>query len=262
MKTEQSDYIVNKIGAKILLKSTKSYTVFVEESGNLEMMLLFILLAEHNDKDKLKKSLAEYYKEEDQNVVSEKFDEFLKSEDSDRIFKAENYELYFGQMAYCRLVDNALCYFKDVLSEVVRKQPKVLKSSKEKETYEFILSFDTIDELRTSLSDKKIKELFYGSIEDIKKFFLDRLGVKLFDEESDEKDFSMVIKQRNLIIHNRGIISQELADEFVSFKDIVGQNILFKYKQLSNINKIINNLIIEIDIKLREKFKLETITIE
>ena len=261
MKTEETDYIVNKIGAKILLKSTASYTVFVEESGNLEMMLLFILFAEHNDRDNLKKSLSEYY-EEDQNVVSEKLVDFLKSEDSNRIFNAENYELYFGQMAYCRLVDNSLCYFKDILSEVVKKQPKVLKSSKEEETHEFILSFETIDELRRSLSDKKIKELFYGSIEDIKKFFLDRLGIKLFDNDADEKNFSMVIKQRNLIVHNRGIVTQELAEEFFIYKDNVGQNISFGYEQLSNINKIINNLIIEIDIKLREKFKLETISIE
>ena len=150
------------------------------------------------------------------------------------------------------------CYFKDVLSEVVVKEPRVLKSSKEKESYDFMLSFGTIEELKKALSDKKIKELFYGSIEDIKKYFLDRLGIKLFDNDTDEKDFSMVIKQRNLIVHNRGIITQELADEFPVFKELVGQQLLFKYDQLSIINGLINNLIIEVDIKLRKKFNLET----
>ena len=141
---------------------------------------------------------------------------------------------------------------------MVIKEPRILKSSKEKESYDFILSFDSAEKLKKALSDKKIKELFYGSIEDIKKFFQERLGVKLFDNESDEKNFSMAIKQRNLIVHNRGIITEELADEFPVFKKIIGQNILYTYERLSVINEIINNLIIEIDIKLREKFKLET----
>ena len=92
----------------------------------------------------------------------------------------------------------------------------------------------------------------------IKKFFLNRLGVKLFDNEKDEKDFSMVIKQRNLIVHNRGVITQELADEFSVFREMVGQELMFKYDRLSIINGLINNLIIEIDIKLREKFDLKT----
>ena len=221
-------------------------------------MLMFILFAEHNDKGKLKEQLSEIYKEGNPNIVSEKLETFFKSKESDVIFDINSYELYFGQMAYCRLVDNALCYFKDVLSEVVVKEPRVLKSTKEKENYDFILSFETIDELKKALSDKKIKELFYGNIEDIKKFFLNRLGVKLFDNEKDEKDFSMVIKQRNLIVHNRGVITQELADEFSVFREMVGQELMFKYDRLSIINGLINNLIIEIDIKLREKFDLKT----
>ncbi len=258
MKSTHSDIVINKTGVKVLLRNTTSYKTFIEESVNLEFMLIFILFAEHNDKGKLKNQLVEVFKEEKPNVASEKLEKFLQSEQSDAIFDINNYELYFGQMAYCRIVDNALCYFKDALSEVVVKEPRVLKSSKEKESYDFMLSFNNISELRKALSDKKIKELFYGSIEDIKKYFLDRLGIKLFDNEKDEKDFSLAVKQRNLIVHNRGIITQEFADEFPAFKEIVGQNLLFKYERLSIINGLINNLIIDIDIKLREKFDLTT----
>lgn len=258
MKEKHPDIVLNKFGTKVLIRNTASYGTFINESVNLEFMLMFILFAEHNDKDKLKSQLAELFKEEDPSVASEKLETFFKSEDSDAIFDMNSYELYFGQMAYCRLVDNALCYFKDVLSEVVVKEPRVLKSKKEKESYDFMLSFENIDELKKALSDKKIKELFYGSIEDIKKYFLVNLGIKLFDNESEEKDFTMATKQRNLIVHNRGIITQELADEFPTFKEIVGQQLLFKYDKLSIINESINNLIIEIDIKLREKFNLET----
>ena len=257
MKENHPDIVLSKFRTKVLLKKTASYRTFINESANLEFMLMFILFAEHNNKDKLKSQLTELFKEEKPSIISEKLETFFKSEDSDAIFDLDSYELYFGQMAYCRIVDNALCYFKDILSEVVLKEPDVLKSSKEKESYDFILSFGTIEELKKALSDKKIKELFYGSIEDIKKYFINRLGIKLFDKESDEKEFSMVIKQRNLIVHNRGTITQDLADEFPAFKEIVGQQLLFKYEQLSIINGIINNIIVELDIRLREKFDLE-----
>jgi hypothetical protein len=164
MKDNHPDIVLNKFGTKVLLRNTASYGTFIKETVNLEFMLMFILFAEHNDKEKLKSQLTELFKEENPSVISEKLETFFKSEDSDAIFDLNSYELYFGQMAYCRIVDNALCYFKDVLSEVVLKEPRVLKSSKEKESYDFMLSFDTIEELKKALSDKKIKELFYGSI--------------------------------------------------------------------------------------------------
>ncbi len=258
MKKQHPDIIVNKFGSKVLLKNTASYKTFVNEVGNLELMLLFILFAEHKDKDSLKKQLLESFDGINKNNVSDKLEAFLNSEDSDSIFDPNSYELYFGQMAYCRMVDNTLCYFKDILEEVVLKEPRILKSSKEKENYDFILSFETLEELKIAMMDKKIKQLFYGNIEDIKKYFHDKLGVKLFENSNDEKDFSMLTKQRNLIVHNRGVISQELADEFPVFKNIVGEKLSFKYNQLSIINSYINNLVIDIDIKLREKFKLET----
>ncbi|WP_289063905.1 hypothetical protein [uncultured Zobellia sp.] len=258
MTNQHPDIVVNKFGAKVLLRNTSSYKVFVEEIASLELMLLFMLFAEHNDKKKVKTNLVEFYKEEEPNTISDNLEKFLKSDASDEIFKVETYELFFGQMAFCRIIDNALCYFKDILTEVVKKEPRILKSSKEKETHDFILSYESMEELLVALSDKKIKELFYGSIEDIKKFFKDRLGIELFERKEDENDFSLVIKQRNTIVHNRGRITQELADEFPVFREIVGQNLFFKYDRLSIINKLINNVIIDIDIKLRAKFGLDT----
>lgn len=119
-----------------------------------------------------------------------------------------------------------------------------------------------MEELIDNLTEKKVKKLFYGSINDIKKFFQSRLGIELFSDEQSEANFNQLTKQRNLIVHNRGIITQELADEFPDYNDLIGQRIHFKFEQLSNINKIINNIIVDIDIKLREKFDLETISIQ
>lgn len=256
---EINEYVVNQNGAKILINSTESYVTYIDESGTLEFFLLYILMAEHSNKDDFKNELVKHFSKEN-NIVSEKLIGFMKSDKSDDIFNVNTYELYFGQMAYTRLTDNALSYFKDILSEVVLKNSNILKSN-EKEPLDYIMSFDTMEELTKDLAEKKIKKLFYGSINDIKKFFKNRLGIELFSNENEEKDFNQLTKQRNLIIHNRGIITRELADEFPAYEELVGEKLHFTFEQLSTINKIINNIIVEIDIKLREKFGLSIVTI-
>lgn len=252
-----NEYFVNQVGAKIPLNSTKSYETYIEESGTLEFFLLYILMAEHSDKDDFKNDLIDHFKQ-DKNIISKKLIGFLQSDKGDDIFNVNTYELYFGQMAYTRLTDNALSYFKDVLSEVVIKNSNILKSS-EKESLDYIISFDTMEDLINDLTEKKIKKLFYGSIIDIKNFFRKRLGIELFSDENDENNFNQLTKQRNLIVHNRGVITQELADEFPIYEELIGNKLHFTFEQLSTINKIINNIIVEIDIKLRKKFDLNTI---
>lgn len=257
---KEHDYLTNKFGAKILLIYTKSFQTFTNESANLELFLTYILLAEHTDKEALKQTLITIYCDGQNNIMADKLKAFLSTNDeANEIFNIDYYEVYFGQMAYTRMADNALCYFKDILSEVVRKKPEILKSN-DKESHEYILSFKSFDELIEDLIEKKIKQLFYGSINDIKKFFKDRLGINLFENEEIERSFHQFVQQRNLIVHNRGIISSEFVEEFKQFT--VGHTIHFKYNNLSEINIFISNIIADIDIKLRKKFNLEIIEIK
>lgn len=256
---ENKDFIYNKFGTKILIKHTKSFKTYSEENANMELFLIYILFANHSNKDEIKKTITTVVYSEG-NKISERFIETLNNDIGDSIFDIKNYEIYFSQMAYSRLVDNALCYFKDILSEVVLKKPEILKSS-EKEPLDYILSFNSMESLLIDLSEKKIKQLFYGKFSDIKKFFLDKLGIELFKNTIEEKNFNQFIKQRNLIVHNRGIVNQEFLDEFKNTHLKIGNGLYFKFETLSMLNKEITNLIVDIDIKVREKFKLETIDI-
>lgn len=254
---EKLEYSINQLGAKILDKHTKSFSVFVTESGTLEFFMLYIVLAEHSDKDNFKDILINHYEKEN-NDASKALVDYLKESGIDDFFNSDNYEQYFGRMAYTTLTDNALSYFKDILVEVVRKQPNLLMSN-EQEELNYILSFDTMDDLVKALTEKKIKKLFYGNIDGIKKFFKKRLNIDLFKNEEDEINFALLIKQRNLIVHNRSIITEEFANEFIEFKEFINEKLIFSYEQLSKINTIINNIIVEIDIKLQYKYNLEIV---
>ena len=256
---EKLDYTYNPFGAKILIKHTKSFATYANENASMELFLIYILSANHPDKDDIKMNLAEIFSD-DKNKYAEKFISAMKSDVGDKIFDPQNYEIYFGQMAYCRMADNALCYFKDILSEVVLKRPEIIKSS-EKEPLDYILSFKDMESLLVALSEKKIKQLFYGKFIDIKKFFLDKLGIELFENQTIENNFVQFIKQRNIIVHNRGIINQEFIDEFKNCGFTLGHSLYFKYENLSIINKEISNIISEIDLKVRNKFDLEAISV-
>ncbi len=253
------DYVLDNKNNKILVKSTKSYLSFIEEAGNLHFFLLYILLAEHTEVEEKKQSIIKDLGEE-KNVAVQQLIDFLESDKSNNIFKAEAYELYFGQMAFARLVDNALSYLKEVLGEVILSRPEILKSN-EKESLEYILKFESYDQLISNLTKKKINQLLYGSLKDIKTFFKIRLGINLFENNKQEKEFDMLLKQRNLIVHNRGVISQKFIDDFNLEQDLLSKSLNFQYSDLSNLNSLINEIIIEIDLKIREKFELEFVSI-
>ncbi len=260
MELTNNDYFENTNGVKIPFFSTNSYRTFIKESGQLEFFIIFILLAEHPEKNDFKQHLVEMFRKDDNNKVMKNFISHMESESSNKIFEVGTYEEYFGQMAFTRLTDNALCYFKDVLSEVVKIRPEILKSN-ESTTYEYILEFETMEDLILDLTEKKIKQLFYGSIEQIKKYFNTKLKIKLFEDINNENDFNQIIKERNLIVHNRGVITTELANEFEMYQNSVGKKLFYTFEQLSIINKIISNIIVEIDLKLAKKYNLQTIEI-
>ncbi|AUC84766.1 hypothetical protein CW731_05420 [Polaribacter sp. ALD11] len=253
-------YSTNKFGVKVLSEGTQSFKIFSAEGINLEFLLIYILFAETSKEDlnEKKKFLKVLYEKNGENSLTE----FLESERSDMIFSAKSYEKYFGQMAYTRITDNVLSYFKDILVEVIKAKPQILKS-KEKESLDYIFSFNNMEDLIEDITEKNIEKLFYGSITDIKKFFSDKLGIQLFESPILEKNFEQFIKQRNLIVHNRGIISKEFSTEFsnehITYKP--GNILNFSYENLSNINGGMTNIIVDLDLKISEKFKLEQVEI-
>ncbi|MDV3860844.1 hypothetical protein CMT56_13585 [Elizabethkingia anophelis] len=70
------------------------------------------------------------------------------------------YEASLGSMMYIKSVDNFQNYFKEILSEIVLSRAEILKS-KETERLDYILSFNSRDEMIKAIAEKKINSLFY-----------------------------------------------------------------------------------------------------
>jgi len=220
--------------------------------------MIFLALGNYHinqNKQYAKDQIINLYKDES-NETSKQLVEFIKISDINHLFDNRTYEKFFGQMSFARSIDNFISYFKDILSEIVMINPNILKS-KEKERLDFILNFESLSDLRKAISEKKIDELFYKGISDIEIFFTDRLGIDLFKNDEDKNGINYMIKQRNLIVHNRGKISKEFVTEFPEKKHSVGHYLFYTYEGISLLNVQLQNFLVDLDEELSKKFRLE-----
>lgn len=170
------------------------------------------------------------------------------------------YETHLSSMVYTQTIDNLTTYFKDILSEIVKVRPQILKS-KDTEKLDFILDYRNMDDLIEAISNKKIEELFYKGIEDIEKYFKDRLNIEIFKSENIKDNFNQLIKMRNLSVHNRGKVSKEFSIQFSEFKGKEGQYLQYDFPYVSGINLNMFNYLAELDDEISEKFKLKRVKI-
>lgn len=159
-------------------------------------------------------------------------------------------------MMYIKTIDNFENYFKEILSEIVISEPRVLKS-KETEQLDFILSFDNYESLINGIAQKKVEALFYQNIENIQKFFKDKIGIEIF--EGKEEQINLLIKQRNLAVHNRGKISKELVSLFPNEDFVENMYLNFTFDYVEKLVPALYKIVSELDYKFREKFKLKQI---
>lgn len=256
------DKIKNKFGTIIKEKTSLSFRKYAIESGLCEMLMVFMHVSSEFISTQDKRHLIkQFIKEAETNSsnINDKLKSIFETA-GEQFLEVSTYESYFCFLAYTRTIDNFISYLKDILIEVMNKKPDLLKSS-ETEKLDFILSFNNIEDLRKALIDKKIEKLLYKGIDDLLDYIKDRLGIELIDSDDEKKFINQMIKQRNLIVHNRGIISKSFAKEFAQYSDKVGATLIFNYLQISKINVILNNGLIEFDETVSKKFNLDLVNI-
>lgn len=159
-------------------------------------------------------------------------------------------------MMYVKTIDNFENYFKEILAEIVISEPRVLKS-KETEQLDFILSFDDYESMINAIAEKKIEALFYQGSEGIQKFFKERIGVEIFKEKSDQ--INLLVKQRNLAVHNRSKISNDFVRQFPNENFIENMHLSFTFDYVEKIVPALYKITNELDYEFEAKFKLKQI---
>lgn len=245
----------NKYGAQIPKVATKS---LLNCNGEIQVSeyfaMLFLLGLDCLKKNKVEtiERITKVFEGQTPNPITE----LLNAGKIDALFDSKTFEIFYGQMIFARTIDNVQTYFKEILAEVVLKRPEVLKS-KETERLDFILSHSSMEELQAAITEKKVEALFYAGFDKIESFFRERVGIEIFESEDQKADFNSAIKSRNLIVHNRGIITKEYIKNTNIEGLIEGNMIQASYESISKLNISINNLVARIDETLINKFNLD-----
>lgn len=233
-------------------KSSQSFINAAVEFENIERILLYFRVSNNLINEDLLKSVSKLKSFNEKLEIPYEHDH----QQEKKFLEINYYETTLSTMMYVKTIDNFENYFKEILSEIVISDPHVLKS-KDTEQLDFILSFNDYQSLINAIADKKIEVLFYQSIGGIQKFFKDRIGVEIFKEKSEQ--INLLVKQRNLAVHNRSKISKDFIRQFPNenFTENMYLNFTFDYVQqvVPALYKIIN----ELDYEFSKKFTLHEI---
>ena len=112
-----------------------------------------------------------------------------------------------SEMLLVRVIDNFLSYVSELLALVFISKPETLRSS-ETVKFEEILQHTTMQDLIKHLTERRVERLSYQGMRDLQKDLTERLGFDLFLSPEDLSHAVRLIEDRNLIVHNRGIVNR------------------------------------------------------
>lgn len=166
---------------------------------------------------------------------------------------------FLGQMLFCRGVDSFLVYLSDLLMLIFTAEPNILKSN-EKVSIEFVLDHLRSGDLLSAIVVKKVTELSYQGMEDLYRFFDEKLKLPLCTNPDDFKRVALFNDIRNIITHNRGTVNEIFKQKQPDHPAQLGAQITFK--DHSEVGELIGSLVYlarHLDARAATKFKLPTI---
>jgi len=164
-------------------------------------------------------------------------------------------ESYIAELLLCRIVESFLAYLSDLLILIFKTKPEILRSTKT-EQLEFILQFQTMEELIAALSEKKANELAYQSLTDISKYFEDKLGLPIFDTVEAKELTCTLSEIRNVIVHARGTITSIFKKRLPNYSGEIGGKIALNLSEVAEHTDFLARLALNLDNQASSKFNL------
>lgn len=111
------------------------------------------------------------------------------------------------ELTFCRVVDNYLLYVSELLALIFRTKPEALKSD-EKVSIEMILGHTSLEDLIESLTERRVLGLSLKGIFALNNYLKRRLSFALIEDPALLKVVVEIVENRNLYVHNRGIVNR------------------------------------------------------
>lgn len=222
-------------GDVIVHQATHAALAFVAEHSRLLDFNTFFM------QSKLKAILAKSLKETDE--LKRLLDEIGQ------------YDGLISEVIICRVVDNFLTFISDLLALIYKYRPEMLKCS-EQERLDFILQFDSMDELRMAIAEKRVERLAYLGLRDLSDYLKTNMSFELFLSIESLNRAALLIEYRNLYVHNRGVVSQTSVRRFPELKKSFGKRITIDHTEVRPLRQFLENAVFCIDERAIKKFSL------
>jgi len=232
--------------------SSQSYINAALEFENIERILLYFRVSNNLINEDILKSIRLLKSNNEKLEIPYHLNEKMEKE----FLELAYYEKSLATMMYIKAMDNFENFFKEILGEIVKCEPRILKS-KEKEELEFIMSFNNYEEMINAIAEKKIESLFYQGIEGIQKFFVERVGIELFKDKTEQ--INILMKQRNIAVHNRSKISKELVRQFPNEGYVENMYLDFRFEYVEKIVAALYKIVSELETQFSSKFNIPQI---
>lgn len=164
------------------------------------------------------------------------------------------------EMFLSRLVDNFQVFIVDIVRAVLHEKPEILKSRQQQVSIEYILEFESVDDLVQDLIEGKVNSLTYEGFRDLQDW-CDAKGIPLLVPEDQTDAITDLIGLRNLIVHNRCVVDAKYL-RTVSGSDLeIGERVEIDIDEVFEHLNLLNTIANTTDAAVCGKFGLERVEI-
>jgi hypothetical protein len=156
------------------------------------------------------------------------------------------------------IVNSFQSYFSSIIASAASKKPELLSSSQTIKI-EDVLRFSRLKDVVAFIIDRKINDLSYGGLTEMERYFDERLGVAMFDNDAQRRMLRFFIESRNINVHNAGVVNDLFASRVgvvEGFEYEIGQRLHIDFDELVKLSQNAMQVALRIDGEVGEKFRI------
>lgn len=164
------------------------------------------------------------------------------------------------ELILTRTVDNFLSFVSELLALIYETKPQMLRSA-EHERIDYVLNFESMDELRAAIAERKVERLSFLGLRELSDCLKSQINFELFPSAEELKQASLLVEMRNICVHSRGIIGTISARRFSEFRGQIGKRLDFSHERIRELRRFLENAVFDVDVRATEKFALPAIQV-
>jgi hypothetical protein len=161
-------------------------------------------------------------------------------------------EMFLG-----RLVDAFQKYLVDIIRDILRRKPEILRTRKESLTVEELLRFTTVEELVQVIIERKVSSLAYEGFGRVRDWCTEK-GIPLDVSAEDLPAVVEFIACRNIIAHNRGVVDERYLEAVPSSALAIGATRTLSADDIFRAATLLGKIVEASDVAAIGKFGLPT----